>query len=87
MFDDAVCERSPDPLRLKNEIVCGWIKSTGAEFRSRGKFAAKLLRLEREIRSAFGERPKNSPTDGGRGRRCRVAGQQPRGLSRYIGDE
>jgi hypothetical protein len=45
MFDDGACEGSPNPLRPKNEIVCGWIRSTGAEARRRGKFAAKFLQF------------------------------------------
>jgi hypothetical protein len=63
MFDDAVCEGSPNLLRPKDEIVCGWIKSTGAVSFARGKFATKFLRWKRAIRSPNFEASENSSTN------------------------
>jgi hypothetical protein len=60
LFDDAACEGSPNPLRHKSEIVCGWINTTGAEPLRRGKFAVNFLRLEREIHYAISEASENS---------------------------
>jgi hypothetical protein len=58
MLDDDAPEGSP-----KNEIVCGWIRSTGAEPLRRGKFAVNFLRWKREIRSPISKGSENSPTN------------------------
>jgi hypothetical protein len=59
MFDDAVCDGSPNLLRPKNEIVFGRTKSTGADLLRRGKFAVKVLCLKWGLGSGFFENPKN----------------------------
>ncbi len=63
--------RTAQPFASKNEIVCGWIRSTGMEPLRRGKVAAKFLRLERQIRSPVSEGPENSSGHEGRMQCCR----------------